>query len=198
MGLRKSFKPTNKIVNGSFSGGTSGWAAGGGDLSTLNNWLSITAWGSYPGEKVTQRQLLAGYIGRRLYCRVLALLTNAVGQTLELVIQEINGVDWVANKLASAQVTPSINTEYTLSGVVNLDASGFDAIDYTVLATYADAGTAANKVLSMAFPVIIDVATLPSEVQALDDAGVKSFCDTIPWFSGTMSGGKIGGIGGLK
>ena len=48
--------------------------------------------------------------------------------------------------------------------------------------------------------IVIDLTKLlPAALLALTDANLKTWCDAnIPaWFDGTLSGGRIGGIGGL-
>jgi hypothetical protein len=194
VGLRRSFKPTNIVTEGNFPSAT-GWSATNSTLSANNNTLSDTCNGTGTYGTCNQITTTAVASGKKVYIKALIKVTNVSCGNIRLQITGSTGGVTVTLKDISSPVN---GTQYSLSGIVTFNETYSGNVRVTGTHVYADAATANGKVMEVQEVMGIDISTLPAEIQAMSDANIKAFCDTIPWFDGTMSGGVMGGIGGLK
>jgi len=190
MGLRRSFKPTNLVINSDFSKGTTGWVPSGSTIQASNNIMSIIGNGSVvsPGAVKT---LATPYVsGKKIFIKCNFRVTNSSSDRLATIL--FDGVNYY---LGPTQTVITANTWYALSGIITLMAGG-SSVDIMLQHRYIDAATANGKVMEVQEVMAIDLT-------ARFGAGLEpdlAWCDNnIPaWFDGTLGGGSFGGIGGLK
>jgi hypothetical protein len=183
MGMRRSFKPKNFVVNGNFASNTSGWTGSDGLLSVGNNTLTLTGTGVSNLPKVNQSTLINASSVK--YVKMQARVTNANCTSLF--------ARWSTGSPGNIEVVapPIENQWYELSGI----SSQASSILY-VYHQYTDAATANGKIMEVREVLAIDLTA----TFGAGNEPTLAWCDAnIPaWFDGTMSGGKMGGIGGLK
>lgn len=195
MGMRRSFRPTNIITNGNFAKGTTGWAAFNGTISVANNMLTGTGNGGSATPDTTSDSAVDVVTNKKIFMSALLKVTNSDCTGLST---RMSGSTGGSSIPVGTVAIPAINQAYRVSGIATIDGAQTGKVRVILRHAYADAGTANGKVMIAREVMSIDISTLPAEIQAMSDANIKAFCDTIPWFDGTMSGGSMGGIGGLK
>jgi len=190
MGLRRSFKPTNSIVNGSFE-------------YNLNEWTVNVGGGTIEASIAKAKD---GVKSTRIVCAA-----QSVYEYQDLVFTDGNIIYislWAY--LASGTITsnvPSIVYDYGsyLNGAVitfaTLDANWRRASAIKV-ATSGGVRVNIGRTSAQTAEYYVD-AIMAIDLTALFGAGKEptvEWCDAnLPvWFDGTMSGVKMGGIGGLK
>lgn len=179
MGLRRSFKPTNLLVNGNGVNGATGWTA----IDTSAFTVSADAF------------------------RFTASATNG---RIEQVVNVVNGHRYAI--FANIQ-TNSVNVRFSIAGVGPVFPSGGGAEERLVSVFAWPASTEKwqfqirdqrimnwNEIVVKKCMLFDLTSLLPADLLALSDADLKTWCaSNIPyWFDGTLTGGKMGGIGGLK
>jgi hypothetical protein len=178
MGLRRSFKPKNIVPNGNFAKGTAGWYNNICTSSVANSEL-ICAF--------TAADTTAGVYGN--------VLADAITGNKYYLIASIypkyarNFLFGFADNYISA--LPMANVWNKFTGIVTLGNNRRPMLYHNVSANYTSGDT--WKFSSF----------LAIDLTALFGAGNEptvAWCDNnFPaWFDGTMSGGSMGGIGGLK
>ena len=182
MGLKRSFKPTNIVTNSNFAKGTTGWTTGVGSLTAANNILSIPTTAAANNNYCAQSYTFVA--GKKYYARVKARVTNA----------DCTDMSLRASSTVFTNLVPTVNTWYTLSGVIT------GANETSIRGRHQYADSAAGRFMEVQEFIVIDLsAQLPATLLALSNAALKVWCDAnIPaWFEGTLSGGSFGGAGGL-
>ena len=193
MGLRRSFKPINIVQGGNFPS-TSGWSATASTNTVSNNILSNAGDGTNASARVNGTTSIACVIGKKIYIKAKLTIKNSVASGLILYV----GTTGIGGKEVVRQLIPTQNIQYTLSGIVTLDANDVGNIQPRCYHYYVDAATANGKVMEVQQVFAVDISTLPVEIQSMSDANIKSLLDTFPWFDGALSASGFGGIGGLK
>ena len=187
MGLRRSLKVANGLANSNFSKGATDWSAWKSTISAINNTLSVTCDGTVNYGQAIKNSTIPCVTGKKIYVSFRGRPTNSVCATMRTLIAGSTGG---SNISMTAINNPTQNTQYLVSAVTTLtDQTG--VVQVKPNQTYADATTANGKVMEVQEAMAIDISTLPSETQAMSDADIKAFCDTIPWFDGTANGGSM-------
>jgi hypothetical protein len=193
--MQRSFKPTNSIFNSNAALGLDGWEASNGSISLVNNEISSKGTGTSRFPAAIGTGILPWIEGHKVYSRV---TVEVKGDVCQGVIMSARG-DTITVDDISHVYNPTQGL-YTLSGVKALVLdTGF--IKPRIYHYYADAITANEQELIIKKAILIDLnLILPLSLLNLSIINLKAWCDlNIPvWFDGKMSGGKIGGIGGLK
>lgn len=187
MGLRRSFKPTNILINSNFT-------LDSNSDGLADNLTAVTA-GTFSLSNGVQSFTATALNGN------LAFTPTVVNG------HKYYGVGWIkasgspvrlrlAGNVTAIEITHSgsgnferlsVVTVATANGVTNLKANDARASNW-------------NQIQIKEF-ILIDLTTiLPPDILALSDANLKVWCDlNIPtWFDSTMSGGSMSGMGGLK
>lgn len=189
MGLRRSFKPSN-IVHGLK---VTDWTTIASNNVMNGNILINTGDGVTFEPDARNATGMSFIAGEKVYVRAKSAVTNAVCTSFGLYIHD--GVNFIT--AIEVQRTPTQNIFYPLSGLY-LFTANISNLVIRLRHVYADPATANGKVMQSQDVIGIKVSTLPIEIQNMSNDDLKAFCDAIPWFDGTMAGGKFGGIGGLK
>jgi hypothetical protein len=186
MGMKRSLKATNGITGGNFPNGT-GWSAYQATIAVANNTLSVTCTGGANYGQAIKNSAIPCVVGKRIYVSFRGRPTNANCLTMRTLITGSSGG---SNLSMTATNNPTQNTKYLVSGVSALtDQTG--VVQVKPNQTYVDAATANGKVMEVQEIIIIDISSLPTEIQAMADADIKTFCDAIPWFEGTVNSGSM-------
>lgn len=197
MGLRRSFKPTNGVTNGDFKAGTTGWTRSGASLSVNNKVLSVIGDGSSQFVYISQNTSLNIVTNHKYYLVSKQKVINSECSQINLFFNDTNSSGQID---ALTIYNPTINQDYLMSGVAQTtNNTGYVVVK---LHHFYSSATAANgKVMEVQEVMAIDLtACLPADILALSKNNLKAWCDlNIPyWFDGTLGGGVIGSIGGLK
>lgn len=190
MGIRRSFRPSNLVINGDFAQGTSGWnqinaatiaidSDGDGD----NKALKVTGTGPYA--YIGNDPAISVVNGNKYYVRARVKKNNSTQVTL----------GFYRTRLGNPHAA---NIIYTFLGETYEKVSTIFTANATDLLIVFYPDTVANtngKIALLDKVLLINLTTLFG-------AGLEpntAWCDNnIPiWFDGTLSGGRIGGIGGL-
>jgi len=196
VGLRRSLKATNIINNSDFLS-TAGWTASGGVGVVANNIYTLTGNGTNAWPNLLGGNNSNSYAsGSKMYMRALA--NPPVGCTrLDLIWRDTTStLDITAKSIANL----TMGTFNLLTGIVTLTANSVYP-RLQVVFTFPDAATTNGKVMQIQKVMAINLAnTLQADILALSDANLKAWCDAniTACFDGTLSGGRFGGIGGLK
>lgn len=183
MGLRRSFKPTNLVQNGG--------------INTLDGWtltnavnLSISTEQSIANNSSLKSTPTAsnGYVGQKInitaglyYVRAMAYISS---YTAGNIFYQLGSQSAVFNNAL-------LNQWQRGSWIRAMATSGLQDFFVGAIST-------ATCVAYFGGCMIIEIASLPDEIKAMSAANQLIFCDSIPWFDGTMRGGSFGGTGGLK
>jgi hypothetical protein len=182
--MRRSFRPTNSVVNGDLAKGATGW---GGNLVTLtaaNNELIATLTGL---STVTgPNQAVYCYAGHKYYTSVQIKPKYATAVSIGL------------DALKTSQVLSDANIWQRKSAIQIATATGNTA--FVFYHTTNSGGYVIGDEFRLKEFMVIDLSLcLPATLLTLSDDDLKTWCGVnIPfWFDRTLSSGRIGGIGGL-
>lgn len=178
----------NKVINGDFSSGTSGWSGVYATLSAASNVLSVTADGSNPIPRFFQ--VTSGKLtqGSKIFAAQRVRVTNNVCSRITIEMKH----EYQSSALGYFNIINSpIQDNWYLSSGVSTVPQGYDAnniILYTY-ATYADNATASGKVTQASRPIVINLTDVfgkgnePTAEQM--DAILAKFPNS--WFDGTKN-----------
>lgn len=193
MGLRKSFRPTNLVVNGDFSNSDTGWAHGYSTVAVASNTVSVIGTGSGASPTIYRPIASPAIASNKYFVRCTVRVTNDACAGLYFGLQPT-----VAGSNTSVpQLTPTQDQWYVMSGVLTASADSAGDMRIRCYHNYADAATANTKVMELKEVLVFDCnAQLPADIFALSDANLKIWCNAnIPaWFNGTICGGQLGGM----
>ncbi|MDD4157756.1 MAG: hypothetical protein PHY08_14430 [Candidatus Cloacimonetes bacterium] len=180
MGLRRSFKPANIVVNSDFSNGITDWNPVAASVLVANNEATVLATAQYGS--ISSK--VFNVVGSHKYYYRVYLKTGQPFITLRF----YDGTALTAN-------THSGSGNYELLSGIRTAASdkstGFIRVQDSNASGWAD-------VYVKEFMGIDLTIVLPADILALSDANLKTWCNhNLPcWFDGRLSGGSFGGIGG--
>ena len=180
MGLRRSYKPENLIINGDFSNGTASWTAQAGTRAAANNILTVTASGvTYNWACCVQSTSLI--VGHAYYVRA-KVTANEAGATSITV--------YAGAGQRGIQDDPVAGTQYTLSGVFVETGAGSSARSYMY---YPTKELVAGKTMDVQEFFLVDLGNSVSPLYGYTAAQ----CDELfpEWFDGKLITNHI--IGGF-
>lgn len=180
MGLKRSLKVTNVVLNSNFANGTTECTANSSTHSVTDNILLNTGNGasSAPYEIVNTK--IKPINNNRYYIRANILITDAVCLKIWAALDTEH-----ASSMQTAQTnTPTQNQWYSISGVITWTNNyETETLRLQARRQYADATTANGKEMKIKELLVVEISTLPTEVQALSSADLKTWCDiNLPYY----------------
>lgn len=149
---RTEFEAKNSVLSGDFADGTKWGTPQGGTLSVANNTGTNTADGTTAYSSITQSGAhLAFASGKKLYLSAKVRVTNSVCQSIYLDIRT------TSLQTAKILANPAINQWYVLNGMITSSGDNGAASYVRALQNYADAATAAGKVMEVQYFNVIDL-----------------------------------------
>lgn len=166
----------NVVQNGNFADGTTGWTGAGATLLASNNILSITGSGTNSFTNAFNNTNTPATAGKNIFLRAVLKVTNSNCDSIHLRLIGTTGGTEVS---AASQISPTVNTEYIISGIVPI-TNQTGNIRVLLRANYSDATTANGKVMEVKEVLAID---LPAE--GLESLTAEEINAGIPqWFDG--------------
>lgn len=149
---RRRYK--NLVTNGNFANGTAGWMANGSVLSVNANIMSVTGNGTFQDVNIYQNTSIPFVAGKKYYIRAKIKVTNASCANAVIHAYTLFLGSFVF--AIAAKVNPVQNTEYVLSNVYTM-ATNIGNLCIALRHYYADAATAAGKVMEVQNVIAIDL-----------------------------------------
>jgi lysophospholipase L1-like esterase len=182
---------TNLIKNGDFRDNHEYWTSFGSTIKASNNKVIITGDGTTATPQLIQTSDIPAVIGRKIHCKVIARVTNAVCTNLKLFLY--NGTD----TYTVAEVNnPTQDLQYTLEDIVTIGSAGSGTIYAYVMATYANAATASGKIMEVQKVLAIDLTTKygagSEPIKATMQSTLNNYFEG--WFNGTRKSGIKGNV----
>jgi len=147
----------NLVTNGDFSNNTSGWTVVYGATSVAGNILSDTGNGTSIDTTIFQDSNIPVAVNKKIYARALLRVTNSNCLLLHVRIQGSTG----GGSVAAAQISnPTINTWYSESGIVNIDATQVGNVRIGIRQTYADSSTQNGKTIQVQQVIMVDLTAI--------------------------------------
>lgn len=177
MGLRRSFKPTNLVANGDFSKGTTGWSAVGAEsVSVSDSVVTFTPNAIFGGLRSTSFSPVL-VLNDKYYLTVDVMTTDS---TFYINFGGTNG---------TVKPAGSGNWE-KLTEIIIVSDIAKSYYDTNTAKSSSFVSTSLRKIMAINLTALFGAGNEPDQ----------AWCDlNIPaWFDGTLGGGVIGSIGGLK
>jgi hypothetical protein len=147
-------KYQNIIENGNFSDGTTGWSAIFSTHSASNNELTNTAQGTAASYGFSRYDTSTACTNKKVYIHCKATALNA--SCSEISITVAGTTSGISKK---SQTTPTQDTEYTLSKVVDISSFGGN-IRVDLGHVYTDKPTAVDKQAKFAEIIVVDLTAI--------------------------------------
>lgn len=143
---------SNFLTHSNFDA-TTDWTAISGSIAASGNVLSVTGNGSNAAVQASQISTIPVAIGKKVYGRIWARVTNAICTSIQLVI---DGSTAGTNQVK--QITsPVQNQWYDISDLFTQPADVAGYVQMKVAHIYASAGAASGQVMELKYAVAIDV-----------------------------------------
>ena len=146
----------NKVTNGDFSNGTTGWTASGGSASATNNVLTLTGAGSSILPRVASATSIPYVSGNKIAIRATMRVTNV--SCLSLQMRAV--ASGMSTQVGILQSNPVQNTWYSFFAVITLAAGGSGNVSIDLGHLYLDNATANGKVMEIKNVITLDLTAL--------------------------------------
>ena len=177
---------TNKITNGDFSNGTTGWGVMNSTLSTTNNTMSITGVGGDgdTNSRMSQSISIAPVIGKKIYVAFDAIVTNSLSNAIRVILFG------TSNGVASTYAVsfPVQNANYHTSNILTVnDTFSGTGLQLQISHQYSDSATVAGKVMNVKNVFLIDLTATFGAGKEPTLAEMDRLMARYPnsWFDGT-------------
>ena len=186
MGLRRSFKPTNLVANSNFASGyETVWSfSGATHVSLIDSVETFIATAQYG--RIKQANSFTVTENHKYYYAVEVKTDSALVK-----------IELYAKTATAATKSHSGSNSFERLSVIQTGSNGT-----TIQLNVIDLRTSGWTNISLKKAMVLDLTAIgvSADILALSDANLKAWCDlNIPvWFDGTLSGGRFGGIGGLR
>lgn len=196
--LRRSFKPTNQIINGDFIKSFDSWVAlgsnptAGSSIDTTKYLYGVQSLNINVSVSGCNRcQDVVANTGDKIYVSGYVYKISGDGVSFYILAKDTGAGALLAFQSAITDQATDVWVKH--SGVFTTVNTGYRVV----------IGRTSPQTYNCNFDGILTVnltTLLTADLLALSDADLKAWCDlNIPaWFDGTMSSGSFGSIGGLK
>ncbi|HSQ87206.1 hypothetical protein, partial [Romboutsia sp.] len=146
----------NKVTNGNFANGTTGWSGTGATISASNNVLTATGTGGAANYSAAfQITEIPATVGKKVFVKCTARVLDNVCARLRLLVQGST-----SGSITSLAITPPVqNTWYTIYGIVDTGTL-VGNVRVTPIAYYDDATIATDKVMEVKDVMALDLTAL--------------------------------------
>jgi hypothetical protein len=184
-----NFPVSNNIVNGNFANGTANWTAVNGSvLSAASNTLSVV------GSNVSQIPRVIQDLGirtgnRKIYVKMTACVDNSACVGFIAFLRDGSGTTFGYGSGPVRQSYPTINQWYTVSGIIDVNATLTNNLILYFEHGYADAATANGKTLKIQNVSVIDLTAAFGQGKEPSQIEMDYLMSYYPnsWFDGTVN-----------